>query len=165
MPWYRKLHWQIIMGLIAGTIYGVIAAGAGWIEFTADWVAPWGEIFLRSLKLIAMPLVLGSLVTGVASLNDLAELSRMGGRTIGIYVATTAVAVIIGLILVNLVRPGDRIPEETRISLQTTYGAQAEARDEAANIQRERGPLDMIVDIIPENFLDSASNNRNMLQV
>ncbi len=165
MPWYRRLHWQIILGLIAGTLYGVIAAAAGWAEFTADWIAPWGEIFLRGLKLIAMPLVLGSLVTGVASLNDLAELSRMGGRTITIYLATTAVAVIIGLALVNLIKPGDRIPEATRTSLQATYGADAEARDAAANVQRERGPLDMIVDIIPENFLASASNNRNMLQV
>ena len=84
MPWYRKLHWRIIIGLVAGVIYGIIAAAAGWVQFTADWISPWGTIFLNALKLIAIPLVIGSLVTGVASLSDLSRLSRIGGKTIGI---------------------------------------------------------------------------------
>lgn len=165
MPWYRQLHWQIIIGLIAGVLYGVVAAGAGWVEFTADWITPWGTIFMNALKLIAMPLVLGSLITGVASLSDLARLSRIGGKTIGIYVGTTAIAVIIGLSLVNFVKPGDSVPEATRTSLQQAYGGDASARDEAAKVARDRGPLDMIVDIVPSNFLASASDNRKMLQV
>jgi proton glutamate symport protein len=165
MPWYRKLHWQIIIGLITGTIYGIIAAANGWVEFTADWIAPWGTIFMNLLKLIAVPLVLGSLVTGVASLSNLARLSRIGGKTIGIYIATTAIAVTLGLILVNIVKPGDRVPEQTRIMLQESYASDTVKRNEAANVQRERGPLDMIVDIVPSNFLESASDNRKMLQV
>ena len=165
MPWYRKLHWQIIIGLVAGAIYGIIAAGAGWVQFTSDWIAPWGQIFMNSLKLIAVPLVLSSLVTGVASLNDLKELSRIGSRTVAIYLSTTAVAVIIGLLLVNILAPGERVPEATRATLQATYGADAETREEAAEVQRTRGPLDMIVDIIPVNFFDATSDNRNMLQV
>ncbi len=92
MPWYRKLHWQIIIGLILGAVYGVVAAANGWGGFTSDWIAPWGAIFMNSLRLIAVPLVLGSLVTGVASLSDLRRLSRIGGKTIGIYVTTTAIA-------------------------------------------------------------------------
>ncbi len=165
MPWYRKLHWKIIIGLIAGIIYGVIAAAQGWGEFTADWISPWGTIFLNSLKLIAVPLVLGSLITGVASLSDLSRLSRIGGKTIGIYIATTAVSVTIGLVAVNLIKPGDSIPEPTRLTLQAEYGGDASRRDEAADVARERGPLDMIVDIIPTNFFAAASDNRNMLQV
>lgn len=165
MPWYKKLHWKIIIGLIAGLIYGVIAAAAGWGKFTADWIAPWGTIFLNLLKLIAIPLVLGSLITGVASLSDLSRLSRIGGKTIGIYVMTTAIAVTIGLLLVNAIKPGHSIPEATRATLQAEYSSAAETGDDAAEMMRERGPLQMIVDIVPTNFFDSASNNRNMLQV
>ncbi len=165
MPWYKKLHWKIIIGLIAGLIYGVIAATAGWGKFTADWIAPWGTIFLNLLKLIAIPLVLGSLITGVASLRDLSRLSRIGGKTIGIYVMTTVISVTIGLALVNLIKPGHSVPEATRATLQAEYGTAAETGDNAANLMRERGPLQMIVDIVPTNFFDSASNNRNMLQV
>jgi len=165
MPWYRKLHWQIIIGLIAGTIYGIIAAANGWVQFTSDWIAPWGTIFMNLLKLIAVPLVLGSLVTGVASLSDLSRLSRIGGKTIGIYVMTTAISVTLGLVLVNIVKPGDKVPEQTRVTLQAAYASDVSARNEAADVQRERGPLDMIVDIVPSNFLESASDNRKMLQV
>jgi Na+/H+-dicarboxylate symporter len=165
MHWYNKLHWKIIIGLVAGLIYGVIAASAGWGKFTADWITPWGTIFLNALKLIAIPLVIGSLVTGVASLSDLSRLSRIGGKTIGIYVTTTAIAVTIGLLMVNMVKPGHSVPEATRATLQEQYGGDASQRDEAASVARERGPLQMIVDIVPTNFFDSASDNRNMLQV
>lgn len=165
MHWYNKLHWKIIIGLVAGLIYGVIAASAGWGKFTADWIAPWGTIFLNALKLIAIPLVIGSLVTGVASLSDLSRLSRIGGKTIGIYITTTAIAVTIGLLLVNVVKPGHSVPEATRTTLQAQYGGDASQRDQAASVARERGPLQMIVDIVPTNFFDSASDNRNMLQV
>ncbi|MEO1479708.1 MAG: cation:dicarboxylase symporter family transporter, partial [Bacteroidota bacterium] len=85
MAWYKKLHWQIILGLIFGLIYGVVAAVSGWGGFVDAWIAPWGIIFLNGLKLIAVPLVLVSLILGVASLSDLRKLSRIGGKTIGIY--------------------------------------------------------------------------------
>ena len=96
MPWYRKLHWRIILGLVFGLLFGVIAAASGWGSFTADWIAPLGTIFINLLKLIAVPLVIASLVTGVASLSDIGKLSRIGGKTISIYILTTAVAVTIG---------------------------------------------------------------------
>ena len=102
MKWHQKLHWRIILGLLLGLIYGIIAAIAGWAEFTDDWIVPFGTIFMNSLKFIGVPLVLGSLVTGVASLSDIKTLSRIGSKTIGIYIATTAVAVTIGLLLVNV---------------------------------------------------------------
>ncbi|MDA1334090.1 MAG: cation:dicarboxylase symporter family transporter, partial [Bacteroidetes bacterium] len=81
MPWYRKLHWQIIIGLVLGLLFGILAAAQGWSGFTSDWIAPWGQIFLRLLLLIAVPLVLASLITGVASLSDLKKQSRIGGKT------------------------------------------------------------------------------------
>ncbi|MBT3450318.1 MAG: dicarboxylate/amino acid:cation symporter, partial [Bacteroidetes Order II. Incertae sedis bacterium] len=132
MPWYKKLHWQIIIGLVLGLIYGVIAAAQGWSGFTSDWIAPWGEIFLRLLLLIAVPLVLASLVTGVASLSDLKKLSRIGGKTIAIYIGTTVVALVIGLVLVNLLEPGAGVPEEMRQKLQNTFADQAAAGMETA---------------------------------
>lgn len=165
MAWYNRLHWRIIIGLVLGIIYGVIAAASGWGHFTDDWITPFGTIFVNALKLIGVPLVLGSLVTGVASLGDIKKLSRIGGRTIAIYIATTVVAVTIGLSAVNLIRPGDQVPEQMRLELQETYSADVERRDATAMATLERGPLDMIVDLIPDNFFSSASDNRKMLQI
>ena len=159
------LHWQIILGLLLGVIFGVIAASKGWGDWTSNWVSPFGAIFINLLKLIAVPLVLTSLVTGVASLSDVKKLSRMGGKTIALYIGTTAVAVIIGLGLVNLFKPGKNLPEETRTQLQSSYQNDASTRQTAALDVKERGTLDFLVDIIPNNFLASASNNNNMLQL
>jgi len=159
------LHWQIIIGLTLGLVYGIIAAGNGWGSFTSDWIAPFGTIFMSLLKLIAVPLVLASLITGVASLSDLKKLSRIGGKTIGIYVSTTAVAVTIGLISVNVLQPGDKVPDQMKEKLQQTYEEDASARAGSAQKVKNRGPLQPIVDMVPSNFFSSASSNRNMLQV
>ena len=159
------LHWQIIIGLILGLVYGMVAAQSGWGSFTTDWIAPFGTIFINLLKLIAMPLVLASLITGVASLSDLKKLSRIGGKTIGIYVGTTAVAVTIGLISVNMLKPGDKVPVDMKEKLQLTYEKDAEKKAGTVQDIKERGPLQPIVDMVPSNFLNSASSNRNMLQV
>lgn len=165
MAWYMKLHWRIIGGLLAGVLFGIIAAIAGWAQFTADWITPFGTIFISSLKLIGVPLVLGSLVTGVVSMSDIKSLSRIGARSITIFVTTTAIAATIGLGLVNLIRPGDQVPAELQIELQETYSAEAGVSDERLTEVRERGPLAFLVNLIPENFLASASDNANMLQV
>ena len=159
------LHWQIIIGLALGLVYGMVAAQSGWGSFTTDWIAPFGTIFINLLKLIAMPLVLASLITGVASLSDLKKLSRIGGKTIGIYVGTPAVAVTIGLISVNMLKPGDKVPVDMKEKLQLTY--EKDASKKAGTVQdiKDRGPLQPIVDMVPSNFLNSASSNRNMLQV
>jgi Na+/H+-dicarboxylate symporter len=159
------LHWKIIIGLTLGLIYGVIGASAGWGAFTTDWIAPFGIIFMRLLKLIAVPLVLASLITGVASLSDLKKLSRIGGKTISIYIATTAISVSIGLVIVNGLNPGDKVPEQMKIKLQQTYEQDATSRTGSAQAVKDRGPLQAIVDMVPSNFFDSASSNRNMLQV
>ena len=165
MPWYKKLYWQIIIGLILGLIYGVVAAAMGWGQFVADWVDPFGDIFLNLLFLIAIPLVLASLITGIASLSDLKKLSRIGGKTIGIYLATTFVALIIGLVLVNVLQPGKAVPERMRLELQQTYQSETTEKQGEAAVASERGPLQPLVDMVPSNLFYSSTSNRNMLQI
>lgn len=160
-----ELHWKIIIGLVLGLIFGVLAAANGWGGFTTNWIAPFGKIFINLLKLIAVPLVLSSLITGVASLSYLKKLSRIGGKTITIYIVTTTIAVTIGLVSVNLLKPGDTVPEDMKVKLQETYKSAASGKLEAADQIKERRPLQPIVDMVPSNFFSSASNNRNMLQV
>ena len=164
-PWHRQTHWRILAALVAGFAYGVVAALAGWTRFTDDWIAPFGTIFLRLLLLVAVPLVLGSLITGVASLADLRKLSRIGGRTIAIYLATTFVALVIGLALVNTIQPGATIPDDMRTRLQETYQADVAARQETADEVAEQSPLQPLVEMVPDNIFDSARNNRAMLSV
>ncbi len=165
MPWYKKLHWQIIIGLVLGLVYGVVAASAGWGQFTSDWVAPFGTIFLNLLQLIAVPLILASLIVGVASLGDLEQLSRIGGKTLGIYILTTTIALVIGLVLVNTLQPGRTVPQEMRTQLEQKYQGDIEQNMDVAEQAEGRGPLQPLVDIVPSNFFESASDNGNMLQV
>lgn len=165
MKWYKQLHVWIILGLVFGLGYGILSAAMGWGAFTQAWISPFGDIFLNALFMIAVPLVLGSIITGVASLSDTRKLARIGGKTILIYVSTTVAALIIGLLLVNIIRPGDTVPEEVRMDLQEGYSDMAEERQESAASAQERGPLQAFVDMVPRNIAAAASNNRNMLQV
>ena len=159
------LYLQIIIGLILGLVYGIISAAAGWGSFTSDWIAPFGTIFINLLKLIAVPLVLSSLITGVASLSDLRKLSRIGGKTIAIYLVTTTISVTIGLVLVNTLQPGEQVPVDMKTQLQDTYRDKADSRTGSAQKVKERGPLQPIVDMVPSNVFYSATSNRNMLQI
>ncbi len=165
MPWYKKLHWQIIIGLVLGLVYGVVAATQGWVGFTEDWISPFGTIFLNLLKLIAVPLIIASLITGVASLSDLKKLSRIGGKTLALYICTTALAVTLGLVYVNVLQPGNAVPQEMQAQLAEQYAGDVEANQLTAQQTAERGPLQPIVDIVPENFFSAASNNGDMLQI
>lgn len=163
--WYKRLHWQIIIGLVLGLVWGLIASIAGLTEFTTDYIKPFGTIFINLLKLIAIPLVLASLVVGVTSLNDVAKLSRMGGKTIAFYMVTTVLAITIGLTAVNVIQPGKTLPEQTRTELMEGYQENLEGSSESAREVLDRSPLDFFVDIVPENFFDATSDNSNMLQV
>ena len=165
IPWYKQTHWRILIALGLGLVYGVVATMSGWTQFTADWIAPFGAIFLRMLLLIAVPLVLASLITGIASLADLQKLSRIGGKTIAIYIGTTLVALIIGLTVVNVIRPGESIPDGLRERLQETYQGDVTEREAAAEQARDRGPLQPLVDVVPDNIIGSAASNRNMLNM
>ncbi|MXX02194.1 MAG: dicarboxylate/amino acid:cation symporter [Gemmatimonadetes bacterium] len=163
--WRLPLHWKIIIGLILGLFYGILSAAMGWSRFTEDWISPFGDIFLNLLKVIAVPLVLGSLIMGVASLSDVRKLSRIGGRTIAIYILTTTVSVTIGLVMVNLLEPGTGVPQGLQEQLQAAYQTDAESDMERAETARERGPLQVFVDMTPDNIFGALSNNGRMLQV
>jgi proton glutamate symport protein len=163
--WYKKLHWQIIIGMVLGLLWGLMSSAVGLNEFTSNYIRPFGDIFVTLLKLIAVPLVLASLVVGVSNLNDMSKLSRMGGKTVAIYMVTTSLAIVIGLTVVNVMQPGKTLPEETRLTLMESYGETIEDRDRAAQEVIERSPLEFFVDIVPENFFEAASDNANMLQV
>lgn len=160
------LHWKILLGMLLGVIVGVVMTNFdGGREFVQDWIKPFGKIFINSLKLIAIPLILAALITGVADLKDISKLSKMGGRTIVIYVLTTVIAVSIGLVLVNIVKPGNSITESTRVEMVKNYGGNTTKYKEEAKNQKETGPLQALVDLVPQNIFKAATSNRNMLQV
>ena len=158
------LHWKIIIGMVLGVVYGLIVNKLGWVDFTNDWIKPWGKIFVNLLKLIAVPLVFASLIKGVASLSDISQLSRIGGKTIAIYLMSTVIAVTIGLFLVNMVNPGSNFDKES-IKLTENSQSGADKKILAAGNLKEAGPLQFVVDIVPTNIFSASSDNSNMLQV
>ncbi len=160
------LHWQILIGMALGVIFALIFTNFSWgADFIGDWIKPFGTIFIKSLKLIAIPLILAALIKGITDLKDISSLSKMGTRTIITYVITTVMAVSIGLVVVNVVQPGKSITEETRNELVAAYGGDAAMKAAASKKQQESGPLQALIDLVPENIIEASSNNRNMLQV
>ena len=160
------LHWQIILGMILGIIFGIGAIQfSGGDQLIVDWIKPFGTIFINALKLIAIPLIIASLIKGISDLRDISKLSAMGGRTIGIYLVTTLFAVTIGLLAVNTIQPGNLITEDTREQLIGDYATDASGKIALANNQKSAGPLQPLVDLVPGNIFDALSDNGNMLQV
>ncbi|CAL2081344.1 dicarboxylate/amino acid:cation symporter [Tenacibaculum sp. 190524A05c] len=162
------LHWKILIGMVLGIVFGVvmtsIEGGAG---FVGNWIKPFGSIFVKLLKLIAVPLIIASLIKGISDLKDISKFKNIGLRTIGIYIGTTVIAITIGLLLVNIVKPGEGISEETINKLTQTYansdGVQAKIAE--ASRQKNSGPLQFLVDMVPDNAMKAMSNNKAMLQV
>jgi len=160
------LHWQILLGMLLGVIFALIMVNFDFgKEFIKDWIKPFGTIFINSLKLIAIPLILAALIKGVSDLKDISKLSKMGGRTIVIYIMTTVIAVSIGLVLVNIVKPGNSISDKTRTELVDGYSNKTTKYKDEASKQKESGPLQALIDLVPQNIFEAATSNRNMLQV
>lgn len=159
------LHWQILVGLALGALIGWAASQFGAKQLVTDWVKPFGTIFINLLKLIAVPLILASLIKGVSDLKDISKLGKMGGRTFLIFLFTTSFAIGLGLILVNIVQPGKLLDPTTREELMGEFSGEATARLEAAKEQTGKGPLQPLVEIVPDNIFGAAGDNRNMLQV
>lgn len=151
----------MLIGILIG-IFGVWLK-VGW--FVTDWVKPFGVIFLNLLKLVAMPLIFASLVTGVTGLSDITKLSRIGVKTITLYLLTTVLAITIGLLLVNVFKPGESFPEDKRLEMLEQYAVDVEGRKLAIDNIKSDGPLQFLVDIVPDNVVGAASENANMLQV
>ena len=170
------LHWQILIGMAAGLVVGLVinladgpittvmeagGALASVFSFTArlnDFV---GDLFLRGLRFIAVPIVLFSLIVGASSLNDLKKLSRIGGRTVAIYLVTTAVAITIGLLFANLTQPGTWVSPELRDTL-------AAARSDVAATKMSKAVAPdvwaTLLNIVPKNPFNALAEG-NMLQV
>ncbi len=160
------LHWKIIIGMVLGIIFGAAAIQfSGGSSFIVDWIKPFGSIFINSLKLIAVPLIVASLIKGISDLRDISKLSSMGGRTIGIYLVTTVFAVTIGLLAVNIIKPGNLISEETREQLVGDYATDASGKIAIAESQKNAGPLQALVDLVPGNIFEALTDNSSMLQV
>lgn len=160
------LHWRILLGMVLGVLFAISMVQFEWGKsFVVDWIKPFGTIFINVLKLIAVPLILASLIKGVSDLKDLSKLSSMGSKTIGIYIITTIIAVSIGITVVNIVKPGNSISEKTRKELVANYQGATNSKIMAAEKQKEAGPLEALVNIVPNNIFNAASNNGNMLQV
>ena len=161
------LHWKIIIGMILGVLFGFIMSNFNEVgkQFISDWIKPFGTIFINALKLIAIPLILASLIKGISDLKDISKLSKMGGVTITTYIITTVIAVSIGLAIVNVIKPGNSISEETRTELLSAYEDDAHEKGEVAKVAKNSGPLQPIIDIVPSNIINAATDNKNMLQI
>ncbi len=163
-----ELHWRILIGMVIGLLFGFAMTQVSWgADFVKDWIKPFGSIFIKLLKLIAIPLILASLIKGISDLKDISKFKQIGLRTIIIYVVTTVIAITIGLLLVNVTQPGDGISEETITRLTETYandsGVQAKIAE--ATKQQSSGPLQFLEDMVPDNAFAALSNNKMMLQV
>jgi len=159
------LHWKILIGMVVGVAYGLIAVNAGWIDFTTDYIKPFGTIFINLLKLIAMPLIFFSLISGIGNIKDISRLSRMGLKTIGFYLFTTVLAISIGLVLVNMINPGASFPKNTQDKFEQMYGNKVGQSQADAQSLKDNPPLQFFVDIVPDNIVGSAGDNSNMLQL
>ncbi|MBB6610994.1 dicarboxylate/amino acid:cation symporter [Pontibacter sp. Tf4] len=159
------LHWQILIGMTLGVLWGMFASGFGLVTFTLDWIQPFGTIFINLLKVIAVPLVLVSLITGVSSLSDISRLSRIGSKTIGIYLFTTVLAVSLGLVLVNIFEPGKAFSPEKREEFREQFANTTSEKSSDAETVKEQGPLQPLVDIVPGNIFGAMTDNGKMLQV
>jgi Na+/H+-dicarboxylate symporter len=163
----RKIafHWQILIGMGIGVLWGLLAINVGWLSFTTFYIKPWGTIFINLLKLIAVPLIVVSLINGVSNLKDVSKLSRLGLKTIGLYIITTVIAVTIGLLIVNIIQPGKVFPEGKAQEFEQRFAENVKGKEAAAQDVQSSTPLQFLIDIVPSNIVDAMTDNSKMLQV
>jgi dicarboxylate/amino acid:cation (Na+ or H+) symporter, DAACS family len=155
-----ELHTRILLGLVIGAGGGITGnllwKDSGALLWTVENVAqPIGQIFLRMLFMVVVPLVFASLALGVAQLGDLSRVGRIGGKTLGFFLGTTGLAVLIGLFLVNVIQPGASLDPAVRAALMTAFDADAATRVEAA--AASTFGIETLVGIVPRNPLDAAA--------
>lgn len=167
---FKPNHRSILVGLILGAIAGIASheiadrsqVFSGWLTFTTDTIAyPIGQIFLRSLFLVVVPLVFASLAAGVARLGDLSKLGRIGVRTLAFFLLTVSFSVVLGLGAMNLFRPGSGFNPETRTELMETFAQdssklaeKATAQEVETTIMRVNQILDMF---LPRNIIGAIT--------
>lgn len=161
LPTYVK----ILLGMVAGAVLGILATYFGFGAFVKNWVSPFGEIFMRLLKLIAIPLVLVSLIKGVGSLQDVSKLATIGVRTIGLYVVSTLIAIVLGVGLVSVIKPGRMVSQETSQNLYGSFSGKVDSTRSQMESMNDSSALQALVDMVPENAMGALANNSAMLQV
>ncbi|RUT72877.1 dicarboxylate/amino acid:cation symporter [Ancylomarina longa] len=159
------LYVKILIGMILGIIAGLIAVFFNLQKFTFDWIKPWGDIFLNLLKLIAVPLIFVSLVKGISSLSNISKLSRIGLKTVSLYLVSTIIAVSLGLLLVNYIKPGNTFPDSKKAELQERFHTTISLKKDQASELKEESPIKFLVDVVPDNFIKATTDNSKMLQI
>ncbi|MFM8565764.1 MAG: dicarboxylate/amino acid:cation symporter [Bacteroidota bacterium] len=187
-----KLHHKILLGMLLGLLWAVASAFIGGAEFTADWIAPFGTLFINAMKLIAVPLVLFSIIDGVGQVGNPRALGRIGGKTLGLYLFTTLSAILLGVFAVNLVQPGTQASTEQRMENRRGFEAWLRANDrpspdgqwltdataaeavtsvdakldaQIADVRAgDRGPLEFLHEMVPSNVFEALSDG-SMLQI
>lgn len=127
-----------------------------------SYVKPVGDVFMRMLKMVIVPLVFASLLVGIAGLGDIRKLGRLGGKTLGLYFLTTAIAVTIGLLFANIFQPGGYIDEAAKASLVAQFSGDVGSR--AAAAAAAPSAIENLLNIIPTNPIESFATG-NMLQI
>lgn len=140
LPWFRRLHWQILIAMLVGTVAGLIGGEA--IVPKVGWL---GTLFIRLLKMVIVPLILTSIISGVAAVGGGRDLGRLFSKTMGYYVLSSTLAILAGLVMVNAIRPG--------------LGANLIASDSVAlpELSTPSSPVELILDIVPENVVAAAA--------
>jgi len=162
------LHWKILIGMIMGILFGLVMTIVdGGANFVLNWINPFGSIFVKMLKLIAVPLIIASLVKGISDLKDISKFKNIGLKTISIYIVTTVIAITIGLLLVNIVKPGEGISDETIHKLTETYANSSGVTSKLSEASKQisNGPLQFLIEMVPDNAIKAMGNNKSMLQV
>lgn len=157
-----KLHTQILLGMILGAAFGAgVRKLAPYLPLLADLpgiIEPVGTLFIRLITMVVIPLVFASLVLGIASIGDITRLARIGSKTLGYYIVTTALAVTIGLVLADAVRPGSRLDESVQQELVKEY------QPSEGKLPERKPVKDMIVEMVPRNPIAAAAQG-DMLPV
>jgi len=151
--------------MILGMVLGFAALAFNGEHIVTQWVVPWGKLFIRLLKLVAIPLIFVSLVKGLMGLESIGSFSRLGKKTLVVYWVTTVVAVLAGLAIGVGAKPGKLVDQSQVASIKGDYALFVAEKSVAAEQRRGGGPLGFIDEIVPENIVASASNNASMLQV
>lgn len=159
------LYIKILVGMIAGIATGMLFISFGQGEVVQLWIKPWGNIFIRMLQLIAVPLVLVSLIKGVTGIEDIRRFSQIGLKALLIYMSTTVCAILVGLALVLSVKPGNFVDAAVASQMKESYQHVVNEKMSAAESTSEQGPLSFLNDIVPDNLFAASSNNSKMLQV
>ncbi|WP_277638274.1 dicarboxylate/amino acid:cation symporter [Bacteroides graminisolvens] len=159
------LYIKILVGMIAGIATGMLFISFGQGEVVQLWIKPWGNIFIRMLQLIAVPLVLVSLIKGVTGIEDIRRFSQIGLKALLIYITTTVCAILVGLALVLSVKPGNFVDAAVASQMKESYQHVVNEKMSAAESTSEQGPLSFLNDIVPDNLFAASSNNSKMLQV